>query len=265
MKRLMILLALALSLALSAQAAEVSQKTEYGGGYTEITYYASEKEKAEGNALRTEYFSGDTLQASKVYKTLPDGTLRTDNLNATGALDGYTLYRVAEGRETTQEYDAQDRLISSRVSTGGTAINTQNTYDESGTLASSRVVTSGGQNVVRFEDFDKNGTLLSYTLETPGRRDSYDPSGKLLEFMLYFVSEDGPYVETYYNNRGDALRSTMRTTTPEGITQTVEYDAQHQKTGSTITKPEGNTMVTEYYDAQDQLLKTEQMLGSDNH
>lgn len=265
MKRLLILFALALSLTLVAQAAEISQKTEYGGGYAEITYYASEQEKAEGNALRTEYYSGDTLLASKVYKTLMDGTLRTDNLNAEGTLDGYTLYRMVDGQETTQEYDASERLISSHTSSRDVAINTQNFYDESGALKSSRVVTSAGQNVVRSEDFDKDGTLLGYTLETPGRRDSYDPSGKLLEFMLYFVSEEGPYTETYYNSRGDMVRSTLRTTTPEGITQTVEYDAQHQKTGSTITKPEGNNMVIEFYDAQDNLLKTEQILGSDNH
>ena len=265
MKRLMICLTLLLSLSLAAQAAEVSQKTEYGGGYAEISYYATEKDKQEGNALRTEYYNGDALQASKVFTTLEDGTLRTDSLDAGGTLAGYTLYRMVDGKETTQEFDAAGRMVSSHMASGGTAVNTQNTYDPSGALQSSRVVTSGGQGVVRLEDFDNSGALLGYSLETNGRRDTYDAQGKLLEFMMYFVSEDGPYVETYFNPRGEVIRSTMRTTTPEGVTRTVEYDAQHVEVSSIVTRSEGGQMIAEHYDAAGTLVKTEQLSAADDH
>lgn len=236
--------------------AEIKEKTDFGGGVSEVSYYASEEAKKEGTILRTEYYTGDALQASKHFITLDDGTLRTETRNAAGEVDTYTLYKVEDGKEMLREFDKNDRLLSSSMFSGSNTTNTLNQYDEQGQLLSSRVVTSFGNGVVRFEEFDAAGQMKGYSLEASGRRDNYAPDGKLLDFVLYQAGEDGTHTERHFDSRGELQAYTVRSTAEDGSARTETFNAADQLQGYTITRMAENGVVTERYDAAGSLMES---------
>lgn len=258
-KNRIIALALAAMLLLPALAlAEVTQKTDFGGGFYEISYFASEQDKKEGHPLRTEYYSGRQLQASKTYQTMEDGTLRTDSLDANGALLSYSLFKTENGQAVTQDFDPNGNLLSTSQSTGDRTTNTVILRDESGKQTGSRVITSFNAGLIRYEMLDAEGKLVSYEIETPSRKDSYDAEGRLMTITLTEMGENGSYIERVLDARGEMTGYSVRTTDDKGVTRTEQFDSHNELKGYTLTKMTDSGIVTESYDANNNLLSTQQ-------
>lgn len=241
-----------------ALAAEVTQKTDFGGGFYEISYFASEQDKKEGHPLRTEYYNGKQLQASKTYATLEDGSLRTDSLDANGTLLSYSLFKTENGQAITRDFDAKGNLLSTSVSTGTGTINTVAILDENGQQTGTRVITTFNAGLVRYEEMDAAGKLIRYELETPGRKDRYDAEGRLQGITLIEMGENGSYIERELDARGEMTGYSVRTTDDKGVTRTEMFDANSEMKGYTLTRMSDTGIVTETYDANNNLLKTEQ-------
>ncbi len=258
-KNRIIALAVAAMLLLPVLAiAEVTQKTDFGGGFYEISYFATEQDKKEGHPLRAEYYNGEQLQASKTYATLEDGTLRTDSLDADGALLRYSLFKTENGQEITRDFDAEGNLLSTSTSTGDRTINAVAVLDANGRQIGTHVVTSFNAGLIRYEELDAAGKLVRYEIETPGRKDRYDAEGRLQGITLTEVGENGSYIERELDARGEMTGYSVRATDAQGVTRNEMYDAHGEMTGYTLTRMSDAGIVTETYDANNNLLKTEQ-------
>ena len=258
-KNRIIALALTAMLLLPALSlAEVKKKTDYGGGFYEISYFATEQDEKEGHPLRTEYYNGKQLQASKTYSTQPGGTLRTDSLDANGTLQGYSLFKAEKGQTVTQDFDAQGNLISTGTSLPDRTINTVTQRDENGQKIGTRVVTTFSNGVTRYEKLDQEDKLVFYEIETLNRRDRYDAEGKLLGITLIEMEDDGSTVQRELDARGEMTGYSVRSTDKAGVTRTETFNERGEMTGYTLTKMNDSGIVTETYDANNNLLKTEQ-------
>ena len=257
--RLYAVILLALSVMVSSAAAEEITETEtYGDGYAEVSYYSTQEDKQEGNAFKVEYLKGDALQSTRTFQAAEDGTLRTEERDAEGALLSYSLYKMEDGTETTRQYDARDLLLTESIFAGKTTTYIFYDYDEADKITGKRVVTSSNEDVIRFDDFDADGILLGYTLEANGRKDVYMPDGKLVEFFLYQSMEDETYVEKQFDSRGELIRYNVREYLDDGSIRAEDFDAADTLLGYSVMKvDDDNATVTEYFDAQGTLLKTE--------
>lgn len=255
-KYICILMAFMLLVSTFAYAQELTKREDYSEDYYAVYHYATTQDQEEDLPFREDYYYEQALQSSVLYQTLQDGTLRTDVLNDKGQLEGYSLYQVFNGKEMTEEYDANDKIIYRHEQVSDHLIITVYSYLENGSLDRQAVTTHFSSGMIRTDHLDADGKLLYYTLETIDRVDRYDPDGRLEEFTLYQIDEDGTYRESTFNSRGEMLSLSVQTYEEDGAIRIEEYSGQGHLQGYTLTRFDDIYAIVETYDADGTLLST---------